>query len=71
MDNDCIFCKIIHHMAPAEIVYAVAFATSKPLTQTRYDLASARSLLGYEPQDTWPAGTEIVEELACVSCRTD
>ena len=21
MDNDCIFCQIIHHMAPAEIVY--------------------------------------------------
>lgn len=47
--------------APAELCYAVFFATSKPLIQTRYDIASARSLLGYEPQDTWPAGTEIVE----------
>ena len=46
--------------APAEIRYAVVFAASKPLTQARYDLTSARRLLGYEPQDTWPAGTEIV-----------
>lgn len=47
--------------APAEIRYAVVFATSKPLRQTRYDGSSARILLGYEPQDTWPAGTEIVD----------
>jgi hypothetical protein len=47
--------------APETIRYAVVFATSKPLCQTRYDIASARTLLGYEPQDTWPAGTEIVD----------
>ena len=47
--------------APAEIRYAVVFAASKPRRQTRYDISSARTLLGYEPQDTWPAGTEIVD----------
>jgi uronate dehydrogenase len=47
--------------APAELRYAVCFATSKPLIQTRYDIASTCRLLGYEPQDTWPAGTEIVD----------
>ena len=46
--------------APGEIRYAVVFATSRPLSQTRYDISSARTLLGYEPQDTWPTGTEVV-----------
>jgi len=46
--------------APETIRYAVMFATSKPRFRTRYDISSARTLLGYEPQDTWPAGTEIV-----------
>jgi len=45
--------------ARADLRYAVVFATSKPLCQTRYDIQSARRLLGYEPQDTWPCGTEI------------
>lgn len=45
--------------APAEIRYAVVFVTSKPLRQTRYDIESARRLLNYVPQDTWPRGTEI------------
>jgi len=47
--------------APETIRYAVVFATSKPLCRTRYDISAARSLLGYEPQDTWPAGTEVVD----------
>jgi hypothetical protein len=37
----------------------VVFVTSKPLRQTRYDIESARRVLGYVPQDTWPRGTEI------------
>jgi hypothetical protein len=40
----------------------VVFATSKPVRQTRYDITSARSILGYDPQDTWPEGTEVVTE---------
>jgi len=46
--------------APVDMPYSVVFATSKPLNKTRYDISAARNLLGYEPQDTWPEGTEIV-----------
>ncbi len=46
--------------APTDINYCVVFATSKPVRRERYDIATARSLLGYEPLDTWPEGTEIV-----------
>jgi nucleoside-diphosphate-sugar epimerase len=42
------------------IPYCVTFATSRPLRQTRFDLTAAREVLGYEPQDVWPEGTEIV-----------
>ncbi|MHB0958042.1 MAG: NAD-dependent epimerase/dehydratase family protein [Pirellulaceae bacterium] len=38
--------------------YCIVFATSRPYRQTRYDIAPTRELLGYEPLDTWPAGTE-------------
>jgi nucleoside-diphosphate-sugar epimerase len=48
--------------APTSIKYCVVFATSKPLRKARYDISGARDLLGYEPQDTWPQGTEIVTE---------
>jgi hypothetical protein len=48
--------------APDDIRYCVVFATSKPVRQTRYDITSARSILGYDPQDTWPEGTEVVTE---------
>jgi uronate dehydrogenase len=46
--------------APPSIKYTVVFATSKPLKKARYDISGARDLLGYEPHDTWPQGTEIV-----------
>ena len=32
------------------------FAISNPLTVSRLDLEPARQIIGYEPQDTWPAG---------------
>ncbi len=48
--------------APMSVNYCVVFATSKPLRKARYDISGARDLLGYEPQDTWPQGTEIVAE---------
>jgi len=34
----------------------ILFAASKPLRLSRLDLASARQVIGYEPQDTWPEG---------------
>jgi len=43
-----------------DIDYCAVFATSKPVSTTRFDITTARTLLGYEPQDTWPEGTEIV-----------
>lgn len=44
--------------APASIRYCIVFATSRPVRKTRYDLSAAQHLLGYEPQDQWPRGTE-------------
>lgn len=47
--------------APMDVRHAVVFATSKPLKRLRFDVSAARDLLGYEPRDTWPQGTEIVD----------
>jgi nucleoside-diphosphate-sugar epimerase len=41
-----------------EVPYAVVYACSRPAQRMLYDPAPARELLGYEPQDTWPQGTE-------------
>ncbi|HMF17373.1 MAG TPA: NAD(P)-dependent oxidoreductase [Gemmataceae bacterium] len=46
--------------APAKINFAVVYVTSKPLHILRYDLKTTKDLLGYEPQESWPQGTEIV-----------
>ncbi|MBL8795494.1 MAG: NAD(P)-dependent oxidoreductase [Planctomycetia bacterium] len=42
--------------APAELPWAVVYATSKPVDQELVDLKPARQLLGYVPRDTWPQG---------------
>ena len=42
------------------ISFAVVYATSKPVKILRYDLETTRRLVGYEPKEQWPAGTEIV-----------
>src|ERR1043165_3305598 len=41
--------------------FAAMFVTSRPMAQTAVDLAEARRVTGYEPQDTWPQGTPWVE----------
>jgi len=46
--------------APDEISHATLFPTSNPIHRMRYDLAPAKELIGYEPQEQWPEGTEIV-----------
>ncbi|MBY0525205.1 MAG: NAD(P)-dependent oxidoreductase [Gemmataceae bacterium] len=46
--------------APADISFAVVYATSKPAQTLRYDMTPAKELLGYEARDTWPQGTELV-----------
>jgi uronate dehydrogenase len=39
--------------------FNVVYATSKP-NRVMYDLATTKRLLGYEPQESWPQGIEIV-----------
>ncbi len=48
--------------APIDTPYCVFFVTGRPFRTTRYDLSAAKKILGYEPQDVWPSGTEIVLE---------
>jgi nucleoside-diphosphate-sugar epimerase len=54
-------------LAPADIRFAVVYATSKPVGVPLYDLGPARDLLGYEPRQMWPQGIEVVTESAAVS----
>jgi uronate dehydrogenase len=46
--------------APPSIGYVVVYAASKPLFQPRFDMSSTKALLGYEPQESWPQGIEVV-----------
>jgi nucleoside-diphosphate-sugar epimerase len=46
--------------APADISFAVVYAASRPLRETYMDLEPARRLLGWEPQESWPTGIEVV-----------
>jgi nucleoside-diphosphate-sugar epimerase len=47
-------------LAPADVRFAVVYATSKPIRAPLYDLGPARELLGYEPLEKWPQGVEVV-----------
>ena len=42
--------------APADITFAIVYATSRPLRTAMYDLDTAKQLLGFEPRDRWPEG---------------
>lgn len=44
--------------APWPTGFAVIYAASRPMTRPIFDLAAARELLGWEPQDRWPTGAE-------------
>ena len=44
--------------APADLRFAVVYATSRPLRTAMYDLETAKQLLGFEPRDQWPQGVE-------------
>ena len=46
--------------APASVRFAIVYATSQPLRTLRFDLEPAKQLLGFVPQEAWPAGTEII-----------
>jgi nucleoside-diphosphate-sugar epimerase len=43
--------------APATSRFAVLNAFSHPVREARYDIESARELIGYEPVDRWPEGS--------------
>lgn len=47
-------------VAAADVRFAIVYATSRPLRKLHYDLEPARRLLGFEPQEAWPQGTEII-----------
>lgn len=44
--------------APESLRHAIVYATSRPLQQQRFDLSSAETLLGYVPEENWPAGCD-------------
>ncbi|HWG46931.1 MAG TPA: NAD(P)-dependent oxidoreductase [Gemmataceae bacterium] len=44
--------------APADIKFAIVYATSRPREHSMYDLDYAKKLLGFEPRDRWPEGIE-------------
>jgi nucleoside-diphosphate-sugar epimerase len=46
--------------APADLRFAVVYACSRFVSQEVYDMRPAKELLGYEPRDTWPQGTEAI-----------
>lgn len=46
--------------APAAVKWAIVYAASLPVKQPRFDLETTRRLVGYVPQEQWPAGVEIV-----------
>ena len=41
--------------------FEVLFATSKPADKPRIDLTRTKDVLGYQPQDTWPAGQPFID----------
>jgi uronate dehydrogenase len=50
--------------APADIKFAIVYATSRPLRKAMYDLDAVKELLGFEPRDRWPEGIEDMAHLS-------
>ena len=48
--------------APADIRFAVLYATSRPVRSLMYDLEPAKKLIGFEPRDRWPDG---LQDMGC------
>ena len=46
--------------APESLSHALVNVASRPYARARVDLNPARELLGYVPQDVWPAGIEVI-----------
>jgi len=47
--------------APATVRHLVVNGASRPLVRERFDMSDAKTLLGYEPQESWPTGIEVVQ----------
>jgi uronate dehydrogenase len=43
-----------------ELKFVAVYATSKPKNRTHFDLEPAKRLLGFEPQESWPQGSELI-----------
>lgn len=46
--------------APDSVRWAIVYPTSKPVHGNPYEAEPLKQLFGYEPQDQWPQGIEIV-----------
>jgi uronate dehydrogenase len=46
--------------APANIPYAILYATSRPLKVHYFDMEATKQLVGFEAREQWPTGVEIV-----------
>ena len=46
--------------AENSVSHSILYATSKPVDTQRYCLKSAKEVAGFEPQEQWPDGTEII-----------
>jgi hypothetical protein len=61
-DAERFFARCVESPTPAAGECATVFATSRPAASMRLDPEPARAILGYEPQDTWPAGMPFPHE---------
>jgi nucleoside-diphosphate-sugar epimerase len=43
-----------------DLPFAIVYGASRPVKTMRFDLGSAKRLIGYEPREQWPEGIEIV-----------
>jgi len=55
-DSDRFFACCVESPNPAPGTSVVLQATSRPVGPARMDIAPAREVIGYVPQDTWPEG---------------
>lgn len=42
-----------------DLKFAIVYGASKPVKNMRFDLESAKRLIGYEPREQWPTGIEV------------
>ena len=62
-DSQRFYERVVESETPRAGEAVTVFATSKPAQIERMDLEPARRILGYEPQDVWPAGLNYAYEL--------